>query len=332
MHRATPPKPKIMVTGPLLPPRDPRWESAQDATRSKRNHESHPIAKEFVRKMKEQCSAGQALIEEQRAETQALLHANKQALASASEHFVQANKKMDAMLSALRAELGHLATREAEIQALLLSKPPMKKKRRKSTEPGNASSKTTTPPSSSTATPPALTAAPTPAPPPQWDLERCGPLGHISNLGRRVHMTGDGWNVVVAAAPVDLFRIRMTLPPTPLQHPVAIGFIWEPNLWKIPAMNPHRVFAFHKKGWFLDVQSGALCSRESSDEAPPPPPPSMDRIVSGDVISVSFDLHAETIVFAKNGASIGTLRGVNEPTLFPAVVAHDEGVEVEFLA
>ncbi|CAK4638922.1 hypothetical protein LEN26_005696 [Aphanomyces euteiches] len=160
--------------------------------------------------------------------------------------------------------------------------------------------------------------------PGRWDVARCGQFATISNEGRVVKTTGNGWNVVIGREPADRFSVKISFPTTKQKNSVAIGFTQETAFWKVPVQNPHSIFMFNEHGWFLNVRRGALCSKLGHDNDPYCAP-----FKTGDVLTVVLDRAANSISFYKNRKHMGiAYTNVLETDLFPAMATYDRGLKI----
>ncbi|CAK4076579.1 unnamed protein product [Aphanomyces euteiches] len=286
--------------------------------------ESNPVAKELVLKMKETCAASQKQLEKKRQQLLDLQAAQKAVYQSIVQQIATADAQIDEQLRTTREDMIRYDHQAKHFERLLAEQTAAEKNRQHQAKRQKTETPRPPPPHVEIA---ALGNRPFVASP-RWDLERCGQFGCIINLGRTVRTTGEGWNVVIAKEPADHFTVRLTLPPT-LRHPFAIGFTREPNFWKIPVINPPRIFAYHKTGWFLNAQKGSLCSRDGHEDEP-----FVDPLQSDDVLTVAYDYDLQTIGFKLNGKPLGdgpSFQQVKDLQLYPAIVSYDEDVEVEFV-
>ncbi|KAF0690060.1 Aste57867_18533 [Aphanomyces stellatus] len=165
----------------------------------------------------------------------------------------------------------------------------------------------------------------------RWDVTRCGRLGAVSNGGRTVVTMGKGWNVAVGDRPHRSFSARVTFPNSKYINTVAVGLTRDRELCHEASAKP-LVFAFHTRGWFLDLARGTLSTLDGDDHVPYVP-----GFRSKDVVTVELvdGVDGGALTFYKNGASLGVAKtGVlvsPDTPLYPVVVSHDRGVHLDFV-
>ncbi|RHY32026.1 hypothetical protein DYB32_002953 [Aphanomyces invadans] len=162
--------------------------------------------------------------------------------------------------------------------------------------------------------------------PGRWDVARCGHYSEFDRNGRRLRTTSSGWNVVIGREPADAFVVRISFPTTKQKNTVAIGLTKDPSFWKEALQRPHSPLDFNQFGWFLNVQRGALCSKDGHDNTP-----YCTRFKTGDVLGVVLDAANSEMRFFKNGRDLGVAFHVAKRGMYPAVVTYDRGIKVEIV-